>query len=71
VTTTVTQKIFVQGMTCNNCVRHVTEALQSVPGVRSVRVDLPSGSALLETERPVDPGVISAVLDDAGYALAE
>ncbi len=28
----------VQGMTCDDCARHVTRALQSVPGVLSVRV---------------------------------
>ena len=26
----------IQGMTCVNCVRHVTEAIQSVPGVQLV-----------------------------------
>ena len=29
----------VQGMTCGNCARHVTEALQSVPGVAFAAVD--------------------------------
>jgi len=30
----------ITGMTCGNCARHVTEALQSVPGVRSAEVNL-------------------------------
>jgi copper chaperone CopZ len=25
-------ELLVSGMTCNNCARHVTEAIQSVPG---------------------------------------
>ena len=29
----VVTELHVEGMTCNNCARHVTEALQSVPGV--------------------------------------
>ena len=35
----------VDGMTCNNCTRHVTEAIQSVPGVRSAMVNLTAGRA--------------------------
>ncbi|MEK7780268.1 MAG: heavy metal-associated domain-containing protein, partial [Verrucomicrobiota bacterium] len=30
----------VEGMTCNNCARHVTEAIQSVSGVQSAMVSL-------------------------------
>jgi len=66
-----TQKISVSGMTCANCVRHVTEALRALPGVRAVNVDLASGAATLEVERRLDLGAIAAALDNAGYALAE
>jgi copper chaperone CopZ len=31
-------ELLVSGMTCNNCARHVTEAIQSVPGVRSAAI---------------------------------
>ena len=30
----------VEGMTCANCARHVTEAIQGVPGVHSAAVNL-------------------------------
>src|SRR5882757_1591889 len=40
-----TTEISVTGMTCGNCARHVTEAIQSVPGVRSATVNLDSRSA--------------------------
>src|SRR5438046_1333303 len=33
-------ELAISGMTCGNCARHVTEALQSVPGVRSANVKL-------------------------------
>ncbi|MDE2572902.1 MAG: heavy-metal-associated domain-containing protein [bacterium] len=58
-------------MTCQNCVRHVTQALEGLPGVRSVNVDLATGAATLQVAQPLDLGVISAALDDAGYQLAE
>jgi Cu+-exporting ATPase len=40
-----TTELSVSGMTCGNCARHVTEAIQSVPGVRSASVSLDSRSA--------------------------
>ena len=33
-------ELAITGMTCGNCARHVTEAIQSVPGVRSATVRL-------------------------------
>ena len=33
-------ELSVSGMTCGNCARHVTEAIQSVPGVHSASVNL-------------------------------
>ena len=64
------QTINVTGMTCQNCVRHVTEALSTLPGVRSADVDLASGSARLDTEREVPAAELRSVLDEAGYELA-
>src|SRR5438046_91299 len=40
-----TTELSVGGMSCSNCVRHVTEAIQSVPGVGAAAVDLEHGSA--------------------------
>lgn len=50
----------VGGMTCDDCVVHVTEALESVPGVESATVDLATRSA-----------VVAARADVAGSALAQ
>lgn len=38
-------ELSVSGMTCGNCARHVTDAIQSVPGVRSATVSLDSRHA--------------------------
>lgn len=35
----------VQGMTCDDCVVHVTEALKKVPGVEEVKVSLEENKA--------------------------
>jgi len=64
------QTINVAGMTCQNCVRHVSDALSAVPDVRSVKVDLGSGTAELESDRPIPASELRAALDEAGYQLA-
>ncbi len=43
----------VGGMTCDDCVVHVTEALESVPGVAAATVDLASRSAVVTANRDV------------------
>ncbi len=56
------------GMTCANCVRHVTEAIDAVQGVTSVRVDLDSASA--EVQGEVSDSAIAAAVEEAGYAVS-
>jgi copper chaperone CopZ len=64
------QTINVTGMTCQNCVRHVRTALESLPGVRSVHVDLTSGEADLDAERVIPRQELQAALGEAGYGIA-
>jgi Cu+-exporting ATPase len=64
------QRFNVTGMTCQNCVRHVSQALNALPGVRSVQVDLDSGTAQLDVDRELPREQVTAALDEAGYALA-
>ena len=64
-----TTELSVSGMTCNNCVRHVTDALQGVPGVRAVSTDLETGTAKVRwsTGQPADNDALFAALNEAGY----
>lgn len=64
-----TTDLSVSGMTCNNCVRHVTEALQSVPGVRTVSTQLESGIAQVRWNDPKSAKVeaLFAAIEEAGY----
>lgn len=55
----------VTGMTCANCVRHVTDAVTNVAGVDSVIVDLQAGTATVQGD-PETSAVIAAIVD-AGY----
>jgi copper chaperone CopZ len=63
------QTITVDGMTCENCVRHVREALLEMPGVRAADVDLASGAARMTVDHEVPRDALTAALDDAGYSL--
>jgi copper chaperone CopZ len=64
----------VTGMTCEHCVRAVTEEIGNVPGVSAVTVALVPGGASAVTvtsEAPLAEGAIRAALDEAGeYRLA-
>jgi len=60
-----TTNLKVSGMMCQACVGHVTKALQSVPGVQSVLVELPD-SARVEHQGASDPALLAAV-DEEGY----
>jgi len=56
----------VRGMTCDHCVRAVTDAAQSVAGVSGVRVDLASNSATVEADG-ADVAAIIAAIKEEGY----
>jgi copper chaperone CopZ len=64
----------VTGMTCEHCVRAVTEELGGLDGVSSVSVDLVPGGLsrmTVDSDAPLDAETVAAALDEAGgYRLA-
>jgi copper chaperone CopZ len=60
----------VTGMTCEHCVRAVTEEVAAVAGVTDVDVDLASGGLTVTSDAPVDEGAVRAAVEEAGYELA-
>lgn len=59
----------VQGMTCDHCVRSVTQELQAVDGVEQVTVDLPGGTVTVTSSAPLDNTEVGAAVTAAGYEL--
>lgn len=56
----------IKGMSCQHCVKAVTDALSKVSGVaRVVTVDLDAGRATVEGD--VDPQALAAAVKEAGY----
>ncbi|MDR0586721.1 MAG: copper ion binding protein [Treponema sp.] len=59
--------IKIEGMSCDHCVAHVTEALREISGVSSVTVSLKNKNAVVEHEENVGPEVLKAAVTEAGY----
>lgn len=66
------QILSVPDISCEHCVQTINKALGALPGVESVRTDIPSKTVTLR----FDPGQVSmqsieSTLDDAGYTIAK
>ena len=59
----------VEGMTCNNCARKVTAALQAVPGVSTVKVSVEAGRATVRwtAGTAADAAALINALSRAGF----
>ena len=61
----------VTGMTCDHCAHTVKSALEDVQGVRSARVDLSGGKAVVDyDEGRTEPRELTTAVADAGYQAA-
>lgn len=70
--TAVPRELRVEGMTCDHCVRAVTEELNALEGVEVVDVDLRVGGASvvrIASTGAVDAAALGAAIDEAGYTL--
>lgn len=56
----------VGGMTCHDCVVHVTRALESVPGVEDATVDLATRSAVVRARADVEGSSLAQVVRATG-----
>lgn len=65
-------KLNVTGMTCDHCVSSVKSALEDVAGVRSARVDLDAGTAVIDyDDGRTEPRELATAVADAGYQATE
>ena len=62
-------ELTVGGMHCDNCVRHVQDALAEIPGV-SATVDLDSAVATVTHPATVPVQALLDAVDEAGYEVA-
>jgi copper chaperone CopZ len=60
----------IEGMSCGHCVMHVKSALEDLPGVTDVQVDLLKKNAMVTGEGLAD-AVLSRAVADAGYSVVK
>ena len=63
------KELAIEGMMCQNCVRHVTEALRAVKGVSDVAVSLEDKNAVVTTDGTVSDETLAAAVKDEGYSV--
>ena len=61
------KQLKVEGMMCDHCVAHVTEALEGIKGVKNVKVSLTDGTADLDAGLLVKNDALVKAVEDAGY----
>jgi copper chaperone CopZ len=69
-TTTATYRV--TGMTCDHCVRAVTDEMSAIPGVRDVEVELVAGgesTVRVVSEDALSDDTVREAVDEAGYEL--
>ena len=59
----------VAGMTCEHCVRSVSEEVSEVPGVTAVEVDLAGGRVTVHGD--ADDAAVRAAVTEAGYQVVD
>jgi copper chaperone len=62
-------EIIVKGMSCGHCAAAVTKALEALPGVSQVQVDVASGRVTFASANPVSQEDLARVIKAAGYEL--
>ena len=63
----------VTGMTCEHCVRAVTDEVTAISGVRDVGIDLVAGGTSVVrvvSDEPIADETVREAVDEAGYELA-
>jgi len=64
---TMRKKILVEGMKCENCAKHVKEALTNVEGVTNVDINLSDKYVLLDTAADVSDEAIKNAINTEKY----
>jgi copper chaperone len=62
-------EIIVKGMSCGHCAAAVTKALEALPGVSQVQIDLTSGRVAFASANPIPQEELARVIKAAGYEM--
>ena len=67
--TTMKKELMIEGMMCQNCVKHVTHALDGIPGAADVQVSLENKKATVNVPESVTDEALKAAITEAGYKV--
>lgn len=59
--------IKVEGMSCNHCADKVTKALESLDGIRKVKVNLKNNSVTILSDKELNIKVVESTINSLGY----
>ncbi len=62
------KKFIVEGIHCNKCKANVENALNSIPGVKKVKVEL-DGNVVIKSKEVINEEVIKEKIEDAGFSV--
>lgn len=65
------KELMIEGMMCQNCVKHVTHALESIPGASHVQVSLEDKKATVDVPESITDETLKAAVTEAGYDVTE
>lgn len=59
------ERINIKGMTCENCVKSVKEAMENIPGIKNVIINLEEGFA--EYEGLIPKNLVEKAIEAIGF----
>lgn len=65
------KKVWIEGMSCQHCVKRVENALKELEGVKTVKVDLKKKTADMELLAELSFEKIKTAIEDVGYEVTD
>ena len=66
---TMRKELSVEGMMCQNCVKHVTKALEGIEGASQVEVNLEAKTARVTVPEQITDAILTNAVTEAGYEV--
>lgn len=63
------KELSIEGMMCQNCVKHVTHALESIPGATGIQVSLEDKKATVNVPESISDDTLKSAISEAGYEV--
>lgn len=63
--------ITIEGMSCNHCVQKIENTLNSIEGVKKVKINLKNKNATITTNKNVDDNIIKNKIENLDYKVID